>query len=211
MLEARNQTNLAEITGQAPNVTLKPQGAAFGPSHGRLHPRRRAVRLQSGARAGRRHLRRRRLFRDADRLDLRPARSGARRDPARSAGHAGRQELDRRRGEAVLAQAGGQGRLSRRAPTARAIASTCAAAPTSRSATTCSRACRASARSSAATSSAATSAATILPAACRSSSPSDRTASSATTAKSPTPPCARSCVGSRATTSRSTRAVDYTR
>jgi iron complex outermembrane receptor protein len=34
MLEARNQTNLAEVTSQAPNVTLKPQGAAFGPSLG---------------------------------------------------------------------------------------------------------------------------------------------------------------------------------
>jgi iron complex outermembrane receptor protein len=34
MLEARNQTNLSEVTNQAPNVTLKPQGAAFGPSLG---------------------------------------------------------------------------------------------------------------------------------------------------------------------------------
>lgn len=32
MLEARSQTNIAEVTAQAPNVTLKPQGAAFGPS-----------------------------------------------------------------------------------------------------------------------------------------------------------------------------------
>ena len=32
MLEARSQTNISEITAQAPNVTLKPQGAAFGPS-----------------------------------------------------------------------------------------------------------------------------------------------------------------------------------
>jgi iron complex outermembrane recepter protein len=31
-LEARNQTNITEITSQAPNVTLKPQGATFGPS-----------------------------------------------------------------------------------------------------------------------------------------------------------------------------------
>jgi iron complex outermembrane recepter protein len=31
-LEARSQTNITEIAGQAPNVTLKPQGAAFGPS-----------------------------------------------------------------------------------------------------------------------------------------------------------------------------------
>ena len=31
MLEARSQTNISEITAQAPNVTLKPQGAAFGP------------------------------------------------------------------------------------------------------------------------------------------------------------------------------------
>ena len=32
LLEARNQTNVTEITNQAPNVTLKPQGATFGPS-----------------------------------------------------------------------------------------------------------------------------------------------------------------------------------
>ncbi len=32
MLESRSQTNLAEIANQAPNVTLKPQGAAYGPS-----------------------------------------------------------------------------------------------------------------------------------------------------------------------------------
>jgi iron complex outermembrane recepter protein len=31
-LEARNQTNITEITSQAPNVTLKQQGATFGPS-----------------------------------------------------------------------------------------------------------------------------------------------------------------------------------
>lgn len=34
LLESRNQTNIAEVTNQAPNVTLKPQGAAFGPSLG---------------------------------------------------------------------------------------------------------------------------------------------------------------------------------
>jgi iron complex outermembrane receptor protein len=34
MLEARSQTNISEITAQAPSVTLKPQGAAFGPSLG---------------------------------------------------------------------------------------------------------------------------------------------------------------------------------
>ncbi|MFM1887621.1 MAG: Colicin receptor precursor [Pseudomonadota bacterium] len=32
MLESRNQTNITEITNQAPNVTLKQQGAQFGPS-----------------------------------------------------------------------------------------------------------------------------------------------------------------------------------
>lgn len=32
LLEARNQTNITEITNQAPNVTLKPQGPTFGPS-----------------------------------------------------------------------------------------------------------------------------------------------------------------------------------
>ncbi len=32
MLNARSQTNISEVTAQAPNVTLKPQGAAFGPS-----------------------------------------------------------------------------------------------------------------------------------------------------------------------------------
>ena len=34
MLESRSQTNIAEVASQAPNVTLKPQGAAFGPSLG---------------------------------------------------------------------------------------------------------------------------------------------------------------------------------
>lgn len=34
MLEARSQTNVAEIAGQAPSVTLKPQGTAFGPALG---------------------------------------------------------------------------------------------------------------------------------------------------------------------------------
>ncbi|PZN33144.1 MAG: TonB-dependent receptor [Proteobacteria bacterium] len=32
LLESRNQTNITEITSQAPNVTLKQQGATFGPS-----------------------------------------------------------------------------------------------------------------------------------------------------------------------------------
>ena len=32
LLESRNQTNLTEITNQAPNVTLKQQGAQFGPA-----------------------------------------------------------------------------------------------------------------------------------------------------------------------------------
>jgi iron complex outermembrane receptor protein len=32
LLESRNQTNISEITNQAPNVTLKQQGAQFGPS-----------------------------------------------------------------------------------------------------------------------------------------------------------------------------------
>ena len=34
MLEARSQTNIAQVASQAPSVTLKPQGAAFGPSMG---------------------------------------------------------------------------------------------------------------------------------------------------------------------------------
>ena len=32
MLEARSQTNVAEVAAQAPSVTLKPQGTAYGPS-----------------------------------------------------------------------------------------------------------------------------------------------------------------------------------
>src|SRR5690606_36296902 len=32
MLEARSQTNIFEVAAQAPNVTLKPAGAAVGPS-----------------------------------------------------------------------------------------------------------------------------------------------------------------------------------
>ena len=34
LLQSRNQTNLSEVTNQAPNVTLKPQGAAYGPAMG---------------------------------------------------------------------------------------------------------------------------------------------------------------------------------
>ena len=34
LLELRSQTNIAEVASQAPNVTLKSQGAAFGPSMG---------------------------------------------------------------------------------------------------------------------------------------------------------------------------------
>ena len=34
MLEARSQTNVSEIAGQAPSVTLKPQGTSFGPALG---------------------------------------------------------------------------------------------------------------------------------------------------------------------------------
>ncbi len=34
LLEARSQTSIAEVANQAPNVTLKPQGAAFGPAMG---------------------------------------------------------------------------------------------------------------------------------------------------------------------------------
>jgi len=32
MLEARSQTNITEVTNQAPNVQIRPQGASFGPS-----------------------------------------------------------------------------------------------------------------------------------------------------------------------------------
>jgi iron complex outermembrane receptor protein len=32
MLEARSQTDISQVAAQAPNVTLKPQGSAFGPS-----------------------------------------------------------------------------------------------------------------------------------------------------------------------------------
>ncbi len=34
MLEARSQTNIAQVANSAPSVTLKPQGAAYGPSMG---------------------------------------------------------------------------------------------------------------------------------------------------------------------------------
>ncbi|MEO8306625.1 MAG: TonB-dependent receptor [Pseudomonadota bacterium] len=34
MLDSRSQTNIAEVASQAPNVTLKTQGAAFGPAMG---------------------------------------------------------------------------------------------------------------------------------------------------------------------------------
>src|SRR5690242_5834959 len=34
MLQNRGQTSVEQVANQAPNVTLKPQGAAFGPSLG---------------------------------------------------------------------------------------------------------------------------------------------------------------------------------
>ena len=34
LLESRNQTNIAEVANQAPNVSLKPQGQAYGPAMG---------------------------------------------------------------------------------------------------------------------------------------------------------------------------------
>src|SRR4030095_14387738 len=34
MLESRSQTDISQVANQAPSVTLKPQGAAFGPSLG---------------------------------------------------------------------------------------------------------------------------------------------------------------------------------
>src|SRR5688500_16619711 len=34
MLEARSQTDISQVANQAPSVTLKPQGAAFGPALG---------------------------------------------------------------------------------------------------------------------------------------------------------------------------------
>jgi len=34
MLQQRGQTSVEQVANQAPNVTLKPQGAAFGPSLG---------------------------------------------------------------------------------------------------------------------------------------------------------------------------------
>ena len=34
MLQARSQTDISQVANQAPSVTLKPQGATFGPSMG---------------------------------------------------------------------------------------------------------------------------------------------------------------------------------
>ena len=56
MLEARSQTNITEIASQAPNVTLKQQGAAFGPSMAAYIRGIGAVRLQPGAGARRGHV-----------------------------------------------------------------------------------------------------------------------------------------------------------
>ena len=111
MLEARSQTSIADVANQAPERHAQAAGRGLRPVARRLHPRRRPVRLQPGARARRRPLCRRRLLRDADRLDPRPARPRPGRDPARAAGHAGRPQLDRRRGEALFTQAD---RLERR-------------------------------------------------------------------------------------------------
>ena len=58
ILESRSQTNLSEVANQAPNVTLKPQGAAYGPALEASDPRRGSVLICIfGARARRRPLR----------------------------------------------------------------------------------------------------------------------------------------------------------
>jgi iron complex outermembrane receptor protein len=53
MLEARGQTDIAQIAGQSPNVTLRPQPQNGGAGLIRLHSRRRPDRLQLCRRSGR--------------------------------------------------------------------------------------------------------------------------------------------------------------
>ncbi len=96
MMAARSQTNITQIAMQAPSVTMKPQGAAFGDSMAAsirgvgqydFNPA-----LEPGVG----------LYVDdvyyatLDRLGVRSSRSRPGRNPARSARYAGRPELDRR-------------------------------------------------------------------------------------------------------------------
>ena len=143
MLEARSQTSIAEVANQAPNVTLKPQGAAFGPSMGAS-------------------------IRGVGQFDFNPALEpgvGIYVDDVYYATLTGSildlLDLDRveilRGPQGTLAgrnSIGGAVKLYSRKPTVRGgyLSGTygsrrsrrhCAAAPTSRSPTTCSRACRA--------------------------------------------------------------------
>ncbi len=113
MLDARSQTNLAQITAQAPNVSLRPAGSAFGSAlvafirgigQTDFNP---SVEPGVG------------IYVDdvyystitGNLLDLLGPRP--RRGPARPAGNAGRTQRDRRRDQAVHAQARRQGRRQR--------------------------------------------------------------------------------------------------
>ena len=102
MLDARSATDINDAANACAERNAEPWRGRVRPDVGHLHPWRRPGRSTFRRRARRRYVRRRRLLSAADGLDLRVARRGARRGAPRPTGHAGWQELDRRRHQAVL-------------------------------------------------------------------------------------------------------------
>ena len=89
-------------------------GARFGQQRQHLHPRHRPAGRAADLRPRRRRLPRRRVHRAHPGRAVQPVRRAARRGAARAAGHALRQEHDRRRHQAHLEEAaGGTGRPGR--------------------------------------------------------------------------------------------------
>ena len=100
-LEERGNQTIEDIARQAPNVTLTTGGAYGGPSLVAFIRGVGQTDFDPALSSRRRSLCRRRLLFNTHRLSTRFARPGPSRSLARSAGHPGRQELDRRLDQTV--------------------------------------------------------------------------------------------------------------
>ena len=90
LLEQRSQDSLVDVANQAPNVTLRQQGASFGPSIGASIRGIGQFDFSPAYEPGVGIYIDDVYYSAADRRQFRPARPRADRDPARSAGHAAR-------------------------------------------------------------------------------------------------------------------------